>query len=139
MKVSLDTMIFIYLFEAQPQYLSQTKLLFDRIEKGKLHAVTSFISPLEVFSSPKFEDEPEKLTKYTRFFQKAPHLIVVPVDWEITLQAAELRRQYKSLKTPDAVQIATGIVEHADTFITNDDRLTRLKFPLKITLLSNYR
>lgn len=139
MTVALDTMIFIYLFESRPQYLSQIQSLFDRIEKGKLQAVTSLISPLEVFSAPKFEEATEKLTNYTRFFQKTPNLTMVPVDWEITLQAAELRRQYKSLKTPDAVQIATGIIEHADTFITNDDRLSRLKLPLKITLLSKFR
>ena len=139
MIVALDTMIFIYLFELRSQYLPQIQLLFDRIERKELQAVTSFISPLEVFSSPAFEAVPDKLMLYTRFFQKTPNLTVVPFDWEVALQAAELRRKYKPLKTPDAVQIATAIVAQADMFITNDDRLTHLTLPLKIALLGTYQ
>ena len=139
MRVALDTMIFIYMFEANPDYSSQLKLLFDRIEQGKFQAVTSFISPLEVFSSPAFEEATDRLVTYSHFFQKSPNLSLVPVNWEIALQAAQLRRKHRSLKTPDAIQVATGIVEMADTFITNDERLTRLKLPLKITPIGEYR
>jgi predicted nucleic acid-binding protein len=41
------------------------------------------------------------------------------VDKEIAMEAAKLRATHK-LKIPDAIQLATGFMNGADAFITND-------------------
>ncbi len=139
MRVALDSMIFIYLFEDDNRYRHVIQPLFQRIEEGKIEAYTSIVSPVEVLSDQKLLGNLNNLTIFSNFFIKTAHLMVKLVDWEVAAKASELRRQYRPLKTPDALQLATGLVEQVDTFITNDDRLTHLKLPIKITPLSKYK
>jgi predicted nucleic acid-binding protein len=47
---------------------------------------------------------------------------MLPVSETIAAKAAELRWSL-GLRTPDAVQIATGITAGATAFLTNDERL----------------
>jgi predicted nucleic acid-binding protein len=38
-------------------------------------------------------------------------------------------RQDRAIKAPDAIQLATAAAAGCDLFITNDDRLTRVRVP----------
>lgn len=44
----------------------------------------------------------------------------------MTERAAEIRTQY-NLRPPDAIQISSAILEDAQAFITNDEKLKRVK------------
>jgi predicted nucleic acid-binding protein len=44
------------------------------------------------------------------------------VDDEVAVQAAKLRAQHRSLRLPDALVIATGIVDDAEVILTGDKR-----------------
>lgn len=139
MKVALDSMLFIYLFEGDTRYNDQVRLLFSRMEEGKLEAVTSLMSPLEVLSTPTLEDSSEKLAIYTQFFQKTPNLSIVSLSWEIALAAASLRRKF-NLRTPDSIQLATAVTSNVEMFVTNDVRLSRLPSqPFKVVLIGGYK
>ena len=50
--------------------------------------------------------------------------IVVPFDLSIASRFAEVR-QDRSIRAPDAIQLACASVAKTDLFITNDDRLSR--------------
>ena len=126
-KVFLDSMIFIYLFEEDSRYSKKVKRLFENIEDGKISAVTSIITPLEVLSTAKLEKDLDKLLAFSRFFQKTPNLTVIDVNWEIMEKAAYLRRRNAHLRTPDALQIATAIITGSKVFITNDEKLIKIK------------
>jgi predicted nucleic acid-binding protein len=54
-----------------------------------------------------------------------PNLSMINVEYEIADIAARLRANY-SIKTPDAIIIATGIFINVDYFITNDVRLKNI-------------
>lgn len=49
-----------------------------------------------------------------------PNLEWVPISREILLEAAGLRARYR-LRTPDAIQIATGLRAGTTLAITNDE------------------
>jgi predicted nucleic acid-binding protein len=49
-----------------------------------------------------------------------PNLELHPVSCEVLLEAAGLRARYR-LRTPDAIQIATGLHAGATLAVTNDD------------------
>ena len=121
-------MLFIYLFEADERYLSQVNTLFERVEKGEDEAIISMITPLEVLSAPKLEGSAH-LAAFENFFQKTPHLILVPVNWEVMQEAAKLRRKYQHLRTPDSIQIATALVGGSERFVTGDVGLSQLSPP----------
>jgi predicted nucleic acid-binding protein len=134
-KIALDTNLFIYLIEKNSNYFSTVKSLFDRIQKGQLIGVTSSLIYTEVLSNPLKEGNTTIADKYNILLATFPNLIIKDVDKDIAIISAKLRAKYK-IKTPDAIFIATGIAENANTFITNDDQLKNIE-EIKITLLNH--
>lgn len=47
---------------------------------------------------------------------------VRPIDEQVAIEAARLRSKHRSLRLPDALVIATGIVDKADRILTADKR-----------------
>lgn len=137
--IYFDSMVFIYYLDPQDSTLHEaSKLLLERMFTGQIDVITSNISVIETLSPAQFVNDRHRVVEYTLFFQNTTHLTVLPIEWKVSLKAAELRRQNKTLRTPDAIHLATAIIHESDTFITNDDRLSRLKLPLKITPLIKY-
>ena len=61
-----------------------------------------------------------------------PNLELQPISREVLLEAAGLRARYR-LRTPDAIQIATGLRYGATLAVTNDDAWRNL--PLLDTVM----
>lgn len=122
--IGIDTMVFIYLLEGQKTYLPLVRLIFDLKETGKIMIISSFISYLETLSSPRLDDK--RLDLYSKFFLKSKNLILKPVDQEVSDYAAFLRRTYH-LRTPDAIQIGTAIINKTNLFISNDATFKKVK------------
>lgn len=116
----LDTMIFIYLLEKNPRYFSLVEEIFKLIEKRKISAVTSIITPIEIISSPLLSSYPEKIKLYLEFFSNMGNLLVEDLTKDLIEETARLRRRFL-LRTPDAIQLATAIRSGAKIFLTNDE------------------
>lgn len=130
-------MIFIYHFDRVEPYFTHTTKLFTKAQKGEYEVVTSLISVIEALSFIDYRLSPEIIKEINIYFQEAKYLHVVEVNWDIAQKAAALRREYKHLRTPDAIQLATAIVSQANIFITNDAKLKTLSLPgLTIKTLS---
>lgn len=126
----LDSNIFIYQFEDHPEFSQNTNIIFEKLAKNKLKAVTSIISLIEALSYP---SPPEVRTKIKEGFS-VPNLIIFDINQSIGLEVARLRREY-GLRLADAAQLATTQHAKAKAFITNDERLKKFK-ELKVILLS---
>lgn len=135
-KVALDTMIFIYAFEAHSLYLPLLKPLFREIERGKILAVTSTLTLAECLVQPFRAKALELAARYKILFRDFPHLSVIPVSDEIAEKAAWLRAQYQ-LKTPDAIQLATASESGCHGFLTNDEGLPQMK-ELQVFVLNRF-
>jgi predicted nucleic acid-binding protein len=59
---------------------------------------------------------------YKTLITNFPNLTIIPLDTEIADRAAAIRGTY-NLKTPDAIQVATGLVSKASLFVTFDKEL----------------
>lgn len=139
--VALDSMVFIYYLDATDQKLNlAARSVIEPLLQNRNRAVTSIISVVETLSTPRYLNDQERIDNYSLFFHTLPNLSVVEVDWPIANTAAELRRQYPSLRTPDATQLATAVISKSDLFITNDERLKKLPHPpIKILSLNTLR
>jgi predicted nucleic acid-binding protein len=118
--IALDTNIFIYHFEENPAYAGFTEPLFDRIESGKVRAVTSALTLHEVLTGAKRAEDDRLATLY-RSDRLLPNLRLsrlAPGSRRSHLPAGAIH-----LPTPDTIQIATAIHEGAEKFVTNDARL----------------
>jgi len=136
-KVAVDTNVFIYQFSDHRRYSKLTNILFKLAEEKKLLLVTSIITPIEVMSKPESENRADLVSEYQKVFEQMPNLKVVPVDWQVAKLASRLRGSNKSLKIPDAIQVASGLLMDCSLFITNDNHFKNIG-ELKIVLLSEY-
>lgn len=130
-KVSLDSNIFIYNLENNPQFVLYTDKIFKKLIENKLKASTSIISLIELLSFPNTENLANKIAED---FYETPNLSVVDITAEVAKKAAQIRRDYK-YKLPDSIQLATALLSKSQVFITNDQKLKSFK-GLKVILLS---
>ncbi|HUU03728.1 MAG TPA: PIN domain-containing protein [Myxococcota bacterium] len=118
-RISIDTSIFIYFVERHPRYHSLCEPIFKAIESGKIEAFTSTVSLLEILVQPYRRKLDDLALKFYSLFVTYPNLNWVNLTIGIADKAARLRAEY-SLKTPDAVQLASAFSSDATGFICND-------------------
>ena len=132
--IGLDTMIFIYHFEANQIYSPLTFSIFESLEKGNFNAITSILTLLEILVKPKRESNLILTERYKILLETFPNLQVKILDENIADIASSLRANY-NINTPDAIQIATSLEAKADILITNDATLKKIS-EIKVLLLS---
>ena len=120
--VALDTMCFIYLFEAHPEFLPLVRPIFARVEGGDLVAVASTLALTETLAGPLRHGEVALAKRYRQVFRDFPNLRLVPVDEPVAVGAATLRARH-GLRTPDAIHLASARHAGAEVFLTGDARL----------------
>lgn len=129
-KIALDSNVFIYHFEGNPEFTPFTDKIFGNLIQGKIRAITSIISVIETFSLP---GTPQTVNEMREAFLSLPNLDVLDVNQEIAFEAAFIRRTY-GFRLPDAVQLATARLNKVQAFVSNDTRLKKFK-NLKVVLL----
>ncbi len=133
--IAIDSMIFIYHFEAHLDFVSQTREIFRSINIGKNKGISSIISLLEILTHPKKKKNYLLVKEYSELLNHFPNLRFIDVDWKIVDLASSLRAKY-NLKTPDSIQIATAITEKADYFITADKNFKKVE-EIKVKLIKS--
>ncbi len=122
----LDTMTFIYSMEAGKLYTPLLKSIFYYIEGGFAKGITSIITLLEILVKPIKDQNIKAIKDYKFLLNNFPNLKMVNIDPEIAEKGAELRARY-GIRIPDALQIASAIENHATIFISNDNKLKKVK------------
>jgi predicted nucleic acid-binding protein len=135
-RVCIDTAPFIYFIEKDPKYLGIIKPVFAEIDAGKIDAITSTVTLLEVLVFP-FKMKNETLAeKYREILLYSHGLTTFEIFHDVSELSSRLRAKY-SIRTPDAIQIAVGIIYGADTFLTNDSNLKKVK-DIKMVVLEDF-
>jgi predicted nucleic acid-binding protein len=124
--IALDTNLFIYVFEQNPEFGEKAKAALEHIENGFVVGIASSVSLTEILVKPIREGNLTLEKQYKLLFSHFPNLTILPIDNVVAEQAAYLRGKY-NIKTPDALIVATALVANADLFITNDQRLEIVK------------
>lgn len=107
--VALDTSIFIYFIEEHPTYLPLVEPLFEAVDAGKLEAVTSSLTLLEVLVIPFRFASTALIDRYETLFSKSQGLRLVDLDRDFLRSVAHVRAATRA-KTPDAMQLAAAMV-----------------------------
>lgn len=130
-RIGLDTNIIIYYIEEHPVYYKKVAPFIDRIADAKATGITSYITLLELLVKPIREKRFDLVEQYKTILTN--HLMMVQLDEPVSSKAAELRAKY-SIRTPDAIQLASVISKNGDVFITNDEKLETVKEIKVLTL-----
>lgn len=129
--VGIDSNIFIYYFEENPQFAKASKKIFDGLSVEIIRGVTSVLTLAEVLSKKGLPDNIARNLEESFF--EIPNLSILEVNRSIAKDAAKIRRKY-GFRIPDAIQLATAVTAHTQVFITNDARLKKFK-EIKVILL----
>ena len=124
--VALDTCVWIYHLEGNPDYRGLTSEILHAVSTGKCTAVVSELTLMELLVRPLQLEREDVVDEYEALLTHFPNVSLVAIRREILLKAAALRARY-GLRTPDAVIVATGILHGATRIITNDRHWKRLE------------
>ena len=125
LRVCIDTAPIIYFIERNQRYLSLVRPVFAEIDAGRIEAITSTITLLEVLVQPIRKNNRRLAEKYREVLLYSEGLTTFEILHDVSEMASELRAKY-SIKTPDAIQLAVGILYGASKFITNDPALKKV-------------
>lgn len=126
-RVLIDTGIWIYHFEQNPDFAAPAGKVIEALEAGKFHGVGSELTLLELTVRPLQLGRQDVADDYEVLLSYFPNFELQPISREIVLEAAGLRARYK-LRTPDAIQLATGLRTGATLAVTNDEAWRKLAF-----------
>ncbi|MCI5141075.1 MAG: type II toxin-antitoxin system VapC family toxin [Candidatus Electrothrix sp. ATG1] len=119
--IALDTAPLIYFIEEHPTYCPVVEPFFEQLDKGAVQVVTSVITLTEVLVKPLRDGDAQLAEQYRDILLNVDGLTTMEVSPDVAEEAARLRSQY-SLRTPDAIQIATARHVGASALLTNDIR-----------------
>ena len=136
LRVCIDTAPIIYFIEKHDRYLNVLRPLFAEIDAANIEAITSTITLLEVLVQPLRSKNEGLAKRYRDILLYSEGLTTFEVLHEVSEMASKLRARY-SIKTPDAIQIAVGILYGANRFLTNDPALKKVS-DIRVLVLDEF-
>ncbi len=125
-RVFWDTNLFVYLIEGTGARAESVVALRQRmIERGD-ELLTSTLTLGELLVKPIEMGDDGLRDRYVQAMDAG--VSVLPFDARAALRFAAIRDD-RSIRAPDAIQLACAAVGGTDLFITNDDRLRRKNVP----------
>ena len=119
--IYLDTCIIIYFVENNQLYSLKIENLMKSLKNVEF--CFSSLTILEALVIPLRNKDLQLQKLYRLFFDSQKHL---QINSQIYEQAAQLRADFASLKTPDALHVSTALYHKCDEFWTNDNRLDKI-------------
>jgi predicted nucleic acid-binding protein len=119
-RVFWDTNLFIYLFEDYGELSKEVSGLRQRMISRGDQLFTSTLTLGEILVKPIERGDDELRRAYLRAVTVAA--VMLPFDQETAEHYARIR-QDRTIKGPDAIQLACAAQARIDLFITNDDHL----------------
>jgi predicted nucleic acid-binding protein len=125
-RVFWDTNLFIYLFEGRGHFCERVVALRERMLERGDELYTSALTLGEILVKPVGSGDEDLAAHYQRSISQAA--VVIPFSEDAAPVYARIRAD-RSLRAPDAIQLACASAAGIDLFITNDDRLARKSVP----------
>jgi predicted nucleic acid-binding protein len=119
-RIFWDTNLFIYLFEDYGNLSKAVAHLRSKMLARGDQLFTSTLTLGEILVKPSERGETELCTRYEHAISSAA--VMISFDLKAARIYAELRTE-RSLKAPDAIQLACAANAAVDLFVTNDERL----------------
>jgi predicted nucleic acid-binding protein len=132
--VYLDANGFIYSIERIDPYRSMLDTLWLTVSVGQVKVVTSELTLLEVLVKPLKVGDATTATLFRTVLKHTPDVQMLPIAQSVLEAAANLRATL-GLKTPDAIHVATALLNNSMLFVTNDSAFRRVT-DLNVTVLS---
>ena len=125
-RIFWDTNLFVYLLEDKGDLAERVVSLRERMLERNDELLTSTLTLGEVLVKPLETGDETLARRYDQAITAAA--TVIPFDQTAAFAFASVRRD-RTIRPPDAIQLACASVAGVDMFITNDHRLNRKIVP----------
>ena len=125
-RVFWDTNLFIYLLEDSGERAQRVVSLRERMLTRGDQLYTSALTLGEILVKPAEAGNTALMQEYEQTIGAGA--VIVPFDQPAARAYAVIRKD-RSIRPPDAIQLACAVKSHIDLFITNDDRLGQKVIP----------
>ena len=136
-KVGLDRGTFEAYLRGDPGRGPLGLALFERVEAGRLTAVTSVLTLMALLVGPHRAHDEAAAQELAFLVPTFPNLALAPVTLAVAERAAAYQARY-GLEEAAAIQAATAKSEGAELLVTVDPALKRLAGELEILLLDEF-
>ncbi len=133
-RVYLDTNVFIYFLDRNPDYFPLVASIIEAVESGLILGCTGEAAIAEILVKPYQSGNLELVANIKAFFRMEDFLSICPHDAETFDLASQLRAKYNQ-KFIDALHYSTAIRAGCKFIITNDSGIKSNDF-LEVILLS---
>ena len=121
-RIFWDTNLFVYLVEDRGTRAEQVVALRQWMIQREDELLTSALTLGEVLVKPMEAGDEDLMRRYEQAIGAGA--TVLPFDDRAARHFADIRRD-RSIRPPDAIQLASAAAANVDLFVTNDDRLSR--------------
>lgn len=125
-RVFWDTNLFVYLIEDKGERTERVEALRRRMFERNDELLTSALTLGELLVKPIGAGDDDLRSRYEQVITAGA--TVLPFDARAAPRFAEIR-QDRSIRAPDAIQLACAAAAGTDLFVTNDERLSRKNVP----------
>lgn len=119
-RIFWDTNLFIYLFEGSSVFTKQVLTLRKRMLARRDQLLTSAITLGEILVKPMEKGDSAAVAYYQKLIPTTA--VLIPFEEKAAVVYARLRTD-RSLRPPDAIQLACAAIARVDLFVTNNARL----------------
>ncbi len=125
-RIFWDTNLFIYLIEDYGELSEQVVRIRRRMLQRQDELYTSTLTLGEILVQPLEQSAEDLATEYELALTSAA--VILPFD-KPTARTFAMIRGDRTIRPPDAIQLACAAQARTDLFITNDDRLSGKDVP----------
>lgn len=121
-----DTNLFIYQWDAQSTLRPSVQSLRQKMLSAGIGLVTSAMTLGEIMAGPRREGQESLAQQYKAALTQTA--AIVPFDERAADLYATIRAQTR-VRQPDGIQLACAGAHGVELFVTNDDKLWKLRVP----------
>lgn len=126
-RVYWDSMIFIYLLEANPAFGERVQQMHQSMLRRGDVLCTSVFTIGEVLTGPRKRNDLAAIKALKKFFG-SKEVEILPFGLEAADRYSIIRAETR-VSLADGIHLATAAASGVDLFITNDDKLQALAIP----------
>lgn len=123
-RIYLDTSPFVYFIEVNQEFSPLVRPIMLAINSGERVGLCSYLTLIELLVKPIADRRTDLVRIYRTALLEDVNLQLFDVGRSVAEEAARIGATY-GYKTPDAILLATALLQRADVFVTNDIKLRR--------------
>jgi predicted nucleic acid-binding protein len=123
-RVYWDSMIFIYLLEANPIFGPRVKRMHESMLRRGDRLCTSVFTVAEVLTGPRKRNDMAGVNALRKFFD-GKEIEILPFNLDAADRYSVIRADTR-VRQADAIHLATASSAGVDLFVTNDEELQKL-------------